>query len=128
MFVQKLMTTVARQFKHWYNISDGSPGDTARELSKALVEGQQLSESCEAVADHRCQVAHIVHQQALHTTSWLKQVLALPEAHAQLATIQKKQRRATNSSIGSLTLSMLLALLDFNCDETLICQNKISCG
>ncbi len=44
----------------------GVPGDSTRQLSKALVQGQQFPKGCEAVAHHRRQVAHVVHQQTLH--------------------------------------------------------------
>ena len=54
------------------NIAGGSPGDATRELCKALVEGQQLPKSCEAVAHHRSQVAHVVHQQPLHRPAYVK--------------------------------------------------------
>ena len=44
----------------------GVPCDSPGQLSEALVQGQQFPKGCEAVADHRRQVAHVVHQQTLH--------------------------------------------------------------
>ena len=43
------------------------PGDAATELSKALVERQQLTEGREALRHHGRQVAHVVHQLPLES-------------------------------------------------------------
>ena len=39
-----------------------APGDAAAELSKALVERQQLAKCGEALRDYRREIAHVVHQ------------------------------------------------------------------